>query len=60
MFQSALKAGLRETLGVSFKLVYMSILESLSLIDSNPFPSSLTPTQTSHRLSNAGKDYHLK
>jgi hypothetical protein len=60
MFQSALKAGLRETLSVSFKLVYMPILESLSIIDSNPYPSSRTPTQASHRLSNAGEDYHLK
>ena len=56
----ALKVGLRETLGVSFKLIYMSVLESLSVIDSNPYPSSRTPIQASYRLANAGEDCHLK
>ena len=56
----SLKVGLRDTLGVSFKLIYMSFLESLSVIDSNPYPSSRTPTQASYRLANAGEDCHLK
>jgi hypothetical protein len=56
----ALKVGLRDTLGVSFKLVYMSILESMSVIDSNPYPSSRTPTRAVYRLANAGEDYHPK
>ena len=49
----ALKEGLKETLGVSFKLIYMSILESISVIDSNPYPSSRTATQASYKQANA-------
>ena len=49
----ALKVGLSETLGVSFKLLYMSILESISVINSDPYPSSRTATQASYRLANA-------
>jgi SAM-dependent methyltransferase len=52
-YAETLILGLRETLGVSFKLLYMSILETISVIDSNPYPSSRTATQASYHLANA-------
>lgn len=51
--KKALKVGLRNTLKVSFKAIYMKLMELLSVIDNNAYPASRTATQASYRVANA-------
>ena len=51
--KEALKTGLRNTLKISFKAIYMRLMEVLSVIDSKPDPANQSATQASYRVINA-------